>query len=202
MIEAGALSRADAAAVKKWFAEYVRWMTTSSNGIQERDTTNNHAMCWDMQVTAFAKLTGNDELREYARNRYRTVLLPGQEVPDGSFPREMARTKPYGYSLFVLEAVSTICQIDDLWHFDLPDGRGGEKAVAFMYRYIKDKSAWPKPPDVMYFEDWPMRQSALLFGGLALDRPEYIELWKKLPADSGVDEVIRNFFIRQPVLWV
>jgi len=27
-------------------------------------------------------------------------------------------------------------------------------------------------------------------------------LWRKLPADSNVEEVIRNFFIRQPVLWV
>ncbi len=26
--------------------------------------------------------------------------------------------------------------------------------------------------------------------------------WKKLPADSNVEEVIRNYFIRQPVLWV
>jgi len=25
--------------------------------------------------------------------------------------------------------------------------------------------------------------------------------WKMLPADSTLDEVIRNFFIRQPVLW-
>jgi len=40
-----------------------------------------------------------------------------------------------------------------------------------------------------------------LFGGRALKRPEYIEVWKRLPADSNVDEVIRNFFIRQPVLW-
>ena len=30
----------------------------------------------------------------------------------------------------------------------------------------------------------------------------YIDLWKTLPADSTVDEVIRNFFIRQPVLWL
>ena len=29
-----------------------------------------------------------------------------------------------------------------------------------------------------------------------------LELWSKLPAESDVEEVIRNFFIRQPVLWV
>ena len=54
----------------------------------------------------------------------------------------------------------------------------------------------------LYDEQWPMRQSSLLFAGLALNRPDYLDLWKKLPADSSVEEVIRNFFIRQPVLWV
>jgi hypothetical protein len=53
----------------------------------------------------------------------------------------------------------------------------------------------------MYADDWPMRHAALLFGGRALKRTEYLELWKRLPADSQVEEVIRNFFIRQPVLW-
>jgi hypothetical protein len=28
------------------------------------------------------------------------------------------------------------------------------------------------------------------------------ELWKTLKADSEVEEVVRNFFIRQPLLWV
>jgi hypothetical protein len=54
----------------------------------------------------------------------------------------------------------------------------------------------------MYFKDWPMRQSSLLFGGIAFDKPSYIDIWKTLPAESDVEEIIRNFFIRQPVLWV
>jgi len=103
--------------------------------------------------------------------------------------------------------MAAICQIlsdsrENLWKWETPDGRGIAKAIAFLYPFIEDKSKWVKPPDVMYFEDWPMRQSALLFGGIALNKPEYIAEWKKLPADSGVEEVVRNFFIRQPVLWV
>ena len=47
-----------------------------------------------------------------------------------------------------------------------------------------------------------MRQNSLLLGGLALKNEEYIKLWATLPADSQVEEVIRNFFIRQPGLWV
>ena len=74
--------------------------------------------------------------------------------------------------------------------------------MAFMAPLMRDRTGWPYPKDVMYDSEWPMRQSSLLFAGLALARPDYLELWSKLPADSDVEEVIRNFFIRQPVLWV
>jgi hypothetical protein len=47
-----------------------------------------------------------------------------------------------------------------------------------------------------------MRHISLLFAGRALGHREYVELWKTLTADSSVDEVVRNLFIRQPVLWV
>jgi alginate lyase len=198
-------SRDDATMARQWFADYLEWMTTDQNGKDERDTTNNHATCWVMQVAAFAHLTGNQGLLDDCRTRFKTVLLD-QMADDGSFPRELQRTKPYGYSLFNLEAMATICQIlsgpdDDLWAFERPDGRGMRKAMAFMAPYIRDKKSWPKPADVMYDQYWPMRQASLLFGGVALKRPDYIDLWSTLPADSDVEEVIRNFFIRQPLLW-
>jgi hypothetical protein len=47
-----------------------------------------------------------------------------------------------------------------------------------------------------------MRHPSLLFAGLALGEQKYLDLWKRLPADSQVEEVIRNFFVRQPLLWV
>jgi hypothetical protein len=198
-------SRDDALLARRWFADYVDWMTTDQYGKDERDATNNHATCWVMQVAAFAHLTGNQTLMNDCRARFKTVLL-AQMAADGSFPRELQRTKPYGYSLFNLEAMATICQIlstreDDLWTYELPDGRGMRKAMTFMVPYIRDKKSWPKPPDVMYDQYWPMRQASLLFAGVALKRPDYIDLWSTLPADSDVEEVIRNFFIRQPILW-
>jgi len=71
-----------------------------------------------------------------------------------------------------------------------------------MAPYIRDKRTWPHPPDVQYFDEWPMRHPSLLFGGLALHRAEYLDTWKTLRADSDVEEVVRNFFIRQPLLWI
>ena len=201
------LSANDIASIKKWFADYLEWMTTSKNGLEEREAKNNHGTCWVMQVAAFAHLTGNKELLDYCRNRFKTVIVPNQIEKDGSFPQELRRTKPYGYSLFNLEALATIAQIlstpdDNLFQFKTADGRGIALAMQYMYPYIRDKKTWPKTADVMYFDQWPMRQSSLLFAGIALNRPEYIETWKRLPADSKVEEVVRNFFIRQPVLWI
>jgi len=203
----GTLSKSDIAGVKTWFSEYLKWLNTSKNGTDERDAKNNHGTCWVMQAAAFAHLTGDEAMLVWCRDRFKTVIVPGQIDKDGSFPQELRRTKPYNYSLFNLEAIATICQIlstpkDDLWRFRTTDGRGVEAAVAYMYPVIKDKKSWTRPPDVMYFDDWPMRQNSLLFAGMALGKPEYIDTWRTLPADSNVEEVVRNFFIRQPLLWV
>src|SRR4029450_2856561 len=104
------------------------WMTTHPYGIEERDTKNNHATCWLMQMASFSRLTGNSALMQSARERFKSVLIPGQVAPDGSFPQELARTKPYGYSLFNLDAMATVCELlstpqDTLWKFELSERR-------------------------------------------------------------------------------
>ena len=201
------LAPADLNGVRSWFASYLEWMTTHPYGVAERDARNNHGTCWVTQVSAFAQLTGNADLTAYCRNRFKTLLIPNQEAPDGSFPEELRRTKPYGYSLFNLDALSIAAQTmtaaeDNLWKWQMPDGRGMARAMAFMYPYLADKKKWPKPPDVMYDKEWPVRQPSLLFAGLALDHPEYLSLWQRLDPDPKVEEVIRNWPVRQPLLWV
>jgi hypothetical protein len=204
---ASVLSAAEHARLEEWFTKYLDWMTHSGNGLEEREAKNNHGTCWVMQVAQFAQYTGNQQLIEYCRERYKSVLLPNQVAPDGSFPLELKRTKPYSYCLFNLDAMATVCQIlssprDDLWTFRLADGRSMQTAMAFMFPYIADKHSWPHPPDVQYFDPFPVRQPSLLFAGLAYSEPRYLSLWAKLNPDPEVEEVIRNYPIRQPVLWV
>ena len=205
--DSNALSMTELGVITQWFKDYLQWMTTSKNGTDERDAKNNHTTCWVMQVAAFAHLTGDQKLLDYCRERFKTIIVPHQIAVNGSFPEELRRTKPYGYELFNLEAMATVCQIlstpeDNLFTFETPDGRGFRRAMEYMAPFIADKKTWPLKPDVMYYDQWPMRQASLLFAGIAFERQDYVELWKKLPADSNVEEVIRNFFIRQPVLWV
>ena len=82
----GALSPADLAAVKKWFSEYANWMTTSKNGMEERDAKNNHGTCWLMQVAAFAKLTDDKKLLAYRADR----LQDGHRARTDRTGRELA----------------------------------------------------------------------------------------------------------------
>ena len=202
-----ALTATDRDAVTRWFADYLAWMTTHQYGIDERDAKNNHATCWVMQVAAFAELTGGAGVLDDCRRRFKAILLPDQMAPDGSFPLELQRTKPYGYSIFNLDAFATICQIlstpaDNLWTFTLPDGRGVARAVAYLFPFLKDKSTWPGARDAMYFDEWPVRQPSLLFAGLAFNEARYLDLWRSLDGSPTVDEVLRNLPIRHPLLWV
>jgi hypothetical protein len=202
-----ALTEPDHRGLTKWFAQYLAWLTTSAHGQEEREAKNNHGTCWVVQVAEFARFTGNHGLTDSCRDRFRTVLVPTQIAPDGSFPLELRRTKPYGYCLFNLDAMATVCQTlsqpqNNLWAYETADGRSMKKAMAWMFPFIANKKSWPLPPDVQYFDQWPVRQPSLLFAGLAFSQPDYLELWKTLDPDPTVEEIIRNYPVRQPLLWL
>lgn len=193
--------------VQNWFAQYLEWMQTSKNGHEERDANNNHGTCWVLQAGEFARFTQNEKTMRWCRDRFRTTLVPAQIAPNGSLPLELARTKPYSYSLFDMDVLCGLAQSlstsqENLWSFSTPDGRGLKKLMEFMYPFIKDRNAWPFAHDVEHFEDFPVRNPALLFSGLAYGEQDYLALWKRLNPDPGVPEVIRNFPIRQPLLWL
>jgi hypothetical protein len=193
--------------IKHWFSEYLDWLTTHPYGQRERVHPNNHGVCWSMQVAAFADLAGRETELEWIRKQFKTVYLAEMMAEDGSFPAELARTKPYGYSLFVLDAMAGVAQIasteqDNLWNYQLADGRSLRKGVAFLYPYMEDKSTWPHRKDVLLWDQWPVRHPSLLFAGLHFSEADYLELWKRLEPDPTTPEVIRNLPMRHPLLWL
>lgn len=193
--------------IKEWFHDFNTWITTHPYGLDEKTNGNNHSTCWAMQVAMYARFTENDSLLDECERFYKNTLLPEQMAVNGSFPKELSRTKPYGYSLFNLDAMYTLVHIlanhnPEIWNYAYNDSLHIKKAVDFMYPYIKNKDSWPYPPDVMYFDDWPMRHPALLYAYMVYGDEKYFELWKQLNPDSDKNEIIRNYFIRQPVLWV
>jgi len=207
MQNAGCIEKEDLQAAKKWFSEYIQWLRTHQNGIDEMNAENNHGTCWVMQVASFAKLTGDKNTMDFCKDRYKNILLPGQMAEDGSFPKETARTKPYGYSLFNLDAMTTICQIlstpdDNLWEYTSAQGLNIKKGVDYLYPYIKDKSKWPFSQDIMYWNDWPVAQPSLIFAANAYNESTYFDLWKSLKHTSDVAEVERNLPVRNPLIWM
>ena len=126
---------------------------------------------------------------------------------DGGFTLELKRTKPYGYSIFVLDNLISLVHIaslfgENLWNFELPDGRGARLALDFLMPYLIDKSKWFLPPDIEHDKGWPARASFMVFAGLATADERYLKLYSSLPYESYDVEVRRNLSIRQPILLI
>ena len=193
--------------LKQWFTDYLLWMSTHEQGLEEMNARNNHGVCWNAQAAMFAKFTGNTEMLEFCKKRYTEIYFPKQMAADGSFPHELARTKPYSYSCFVVDNMVNIVNIlstkeCNLWKFQLDDGRCIKQAVDFIVPYMKDKSKWPYAEDVQYYDEFPAAMTFLLFAGVAFQREDYLKLWAELAKKPQVEEVRRNIAIRQPYIWL
>lgn len=193
--------------IKAWFRSFLNWMTTHPYGIDEMNAKNNHGTCWVATASAMAVLLNDEEMRSFCTNRFKNVLLPNQMAPDGSFPLELRRTKPYGYALFNIDAMCNVARIlslpdDNLWEYKTPEGLSLANGMNFIYPFIADKNKWPFAKDIYIWEEWPARQSALLFAGLAFSNENYINRYISLPGNPKHPEVIRNLPVRHPVIWL
>ena len=223
--------KADYIIFRNWFADYLGWLTTHPYGLDESRALNNHGTCWTLQVAGFASFTGNDSLLQVCRERFQDIHLPGQMAADGSFPKEIARTKPYGYSLFNLDAMVMICQVlensrgtrhkaqgtsdkrrvtsdkgggmrGDLWSVTIDGGRSIRKGVDFLLPFVRDKKSWPFKQDVMYWDEWPVAHPFLLFSAIAYQDESIFQTWAELNHEPETEEVIRNLPIRHPLIWL
>ena len=201
----GHMEAGEPQALRQWFADYLRWMDTHPYGIGERDYHNNHGITWWAQAASFARFTGDGAMLARCRERFKTSLIPDQMAPDGSFPLELKRTKPYCYSMFTLDNLCNIALLasadgDDLWRFALPDGRGIRLGLDFLLPYLRDKSAWPLPPDVAHDGELPVAMPFLLFAGLRYGDADCLDLWQTLEKHPASEELRRNIAVRCPYL--
>jgi hypothetical protein len=174
-------------AVRAWFADYLEWLCTSKKGLDERNTTNNHATYWAAQVGAYARLVGDEERAASVDEQYRTVLVPKQIEPDGSCPREEGRTKSLSYSYYNANAFAFICELAhhrgvDLWHFKTEDGRGIAAVVSYLAPYIADPGTWGKK---QIKQVRPSKQLFLQLAGVRLGRQDYTDLNNSLEGGSS-----------------
>jgi len=198
------------AGLKKWVADYMHWMTTATNGVKEMNAANNHSIAYFVQLASFADFVDDQKTLHFCRERFKEILLPKQMAADGSFPLELKRTKPYGYSIFQADNVAILCVLlstpqEDLWKFQLPDGVTPLKSTEFIYPYLADKQKWladGRGKDIAHWDNWPAREPCLLFAYAETGDARYFNLWRKLNPDPTDLEIRRNIAITQPLLWI
>jgi hypothetical protein len=146
------------AGVKKWFAEYLQWLQTSKNGIDEKSSQNNHGTYYDMQVVDFAIFAGDEKLaREVIQNRT-IARMDTQFTVDGRQPLELERTKSWSYSNMNLMGWCKLAVLADrlnvdLWHTE-KDGRGIKKCIALLTPYLLKQKQWTyKQIEPITYED-------------------------------------------------
>lgn len=185
--KAGKLDPSAAAALRQWFSRFLTWMTTSPKGMAEQKSGNNHATWWTAQVAAYASFTGNTGALDLAWSQYRTYLVPHEIQPDGSCPREEARTNSLSYSVFNADAFATLCRIaqscgQELWSFKTSAGIGYEKVVRYVEPFVLQPDRW-KGKQISKFRS----DSTVFLGlaGLGLNAKELVEAYKTLPRSDS-----------------
>ena len=195
--------------IATWFADYLRWMTTHHTAIDERDAKNNHGTCWVMQVAAFARSPATSRRSEMCRDALQDGAAAdadggGRQLSRASSPAPSPTATRCSISTrWRRSARSSPTPADNLWTFELPDGRGMRKALAFMVPFIRDKKTWPHPPDVMYrrrVADAARR--ACCSAASRWTGPTISSSGRPSSLIRTSRKSIRNFFIRQPLLWV
>lgn len=184
---AGGFDVAVAAGVRKWFADFANWMTTSKKGLDEKKSGNNHATWWTAQVAAYAAFTRNSAMQKMAWEHYRGYLVPTEIKPDGSCPREEARTQSLSYSSMNLDAFSVVCRLgqldgQDLWHYRAPSGVSVEAAFKYLIPNVVEPSKWKKQQITNY------SSRGYVFPGLAgvgMPAPALLAAYRKLPRDQS-----------------
>ncbi len=182
-----------------WFSAYLDWLLFSPNGVEEHAQANNHGTAWSFQAAAFGIFLGRENLLDELRLEFKNRWL-GTMAEDGSFPLELARTRPFAYSIFQLELMCGLAFLlstpeENLFRVQRQDGRGMSSALHFLLPKLADPLQWHRAPDVILFHEQRRKLPFLLLcGGLE-------SLYQSLPDPADEFELLRCTPIRTPRLW-
>ncbi|MEP0177653.1 MAG: alginate lyase family protein [Paraglaciecola sp.] len=129
-----------------WLNSYLNWLTNSELGREGAKQTNNHGSWYYYQVAALSWYLGdNTGLAKAVQNTKEHMLQQFDE--QGAQHHELARTRPYFYSCFNLEALTNIAAIAkkvniDLWEYATANQGILKTAVEYLIPAAKGEP-WP-----------------------------------------------------------
>ena len=176
--------------LQSWFAAFLSWLLESAEGRAEAQAENNHGSWYDVQVASFGLFTGRRELAHRVLSEIPGKRIARQIKPDGTQPLELARTQPWGYSLFNLQALFDAAALGDhlaidLWNFETSDRRSIRKALDWLIPFAAGEKQWSLREESVWR---PERLAPLLQrAALRYRHPNYIAALGKLagrPIDS------------------
>ena len=134
-----------------WISLYLDWLLNSKNGIDERNTKNNHGTHYDLQCVSMYIFCGKiSEAQNYIRE-YTFPRLSAQVLPDGSQPLELARTKSWDYAIMNLNGFIDLAILADKIDVDLWNYKKGNQI------YIRSMIDW-FIPYIMKEKNWKWKQ--------------------------------------------
>ena len=133
--------------IRQWFGEYLEWLQTSKNGIEEKQALNNHGTFYDVQVVDFALFAGDQKLAKDVIQKQTIPRMAVQFKADGTQPLELERTRSWSYSNMNLEGWCMLAVLAghldlDLWHTE-SNGLGLDKCIGFVVPYLLKQKDWP-----------------------------------------------------------
>ena len=163
--------------LQSWFAAFLRWLLESAEGRAEARAQNNHGSWYDVQIASFALFTDGRDFAHRVLSEIPRKRIARQIKPDGTQPHELARTQPWRYSLFNLEALFDAAALGDslaidLWNFETPDKRSIRAALDWLIPFATGEKQWSLHEE----SGWqPERLAPLLQrGALHYRHPKYI----------------------------
>lgn len=206
LVDSQALAEDELDTMNQWFLDFASWLDTNRTAKLARDTKDHRASAWLLIRSAIARATRKDQDIDACRKRFRAPTLRNQVNEVGVFPQEVATPNPYRNTLLNFDLLAGACQLlaspfDLLWDYELQDGPGMRSVAAHLYPVIAHPEKWGYMADADHFTELPGPRPALLFAGRAYNRPEYVDLWRKLDSQPVPANLAEAFPIRQPLLW-
>lgn len=133
-------------ALKKWFSDFLTWLTDSPIGKDEADEHNNHGTFYDVQVINYALFVNKTDLakKQLAITKQR---IGSQLQVDGSQPFELERTTSWNYVNMNLDGFMTIARLAEnleinLWDYETADHKSIKKSIDWLIPFLKKEKTW------------------------------------------------------------